>query len=215
MNVYLAVIDTMADWEIGYLTAELHSRRFFHDPEMDFSLLKFGMTLDPVHSMGGIRYVPDVTIDEINLQENDLILLPGAAIWDTPQVRPILELARDALDQGHNVAAICGATVGLAGIGALDKRRHTSNDLDSLKEQCPDYVGQALYRAQPAVRGDNLITASGLAPLEFSYEVLKMLKVWRPATAQAWYRLHKTRQAHWYLELVASMASEPGEQLNA
>ena len=214
MNVYLAVIDTMADWEIGYLTAELHSRRFFYDPEMDFSLLKFGMTLDPVHSMGGIQYVPDVTIDEINLQENDLILLPGAAIWDTPHVRPILELARDALDQGHNVAAICGATVGLAGIGALDKRRHTSNDLDSLEEQCPDYAGQALYRAQPAVRGDNLITASGLAPLEFSYEVLKMLKVWRPATATAWYRLHKTRQAHWYHELVASMTSEPAAPLH-
>jgi putative intracellular protease/amidase len=209
MNVYLAVIDTMADWKIGYLTAELHSRRFFHDPEMDFSLLKLGMTRDPVHSMGGICYVPDVTIDEIEFQENDLLLLPGAAIWDTSQVRPILELARDALDQGHNVAAICGATVGLAGIGALDKRRHTSNDLASLKEACPEYAGDALYRRQAAVRGDNLITASGLAPLEFSYEVLKMLKVWRPATATAWYRLHKTRQEQWYHELVASMAPEP------
>jgi putative intracellular protease/amidase len=209
MNVYLAVIDTMADWEIGYLTAELHSRRFFHDPEMDFRLLKFGMTRDPVHSMGGICYVPEVTISEIEFQENDLLLLPGAAIWHTPQVRPILELARDALDQGRNVAAICGATVGLASIGALDKRRHTSNDLASLKEACPDYAGDALYRRQAAVRGDNLITASGLAPLEFSYEVLKMLKVWRPATATAWYRLHKTRQEQWYHELVASMAPEP------
>lgn len=212
MNVYLAVIDTMADWEIGYLTAELHSRRFFHDPEMDFSLLKFGITRDPVHSMGGIPYLPDLTVDEIELQENDLLLLPGADIWTTQQVRPILELARAALDQGRNVAAICGATVGLANIGALDKRRHTSNDPDSLKEECPHYAGQAQYRQQPAVRGDNLITASGLAPLEFTYEVLKMLKVWRPDTAQAWYRLHKTRQARWYHELVASMAPEPPVQ---
>lgn len=205
MKVYLAAIDTMADWEIGYLTAELHSRRFFHDADMDFSLLKVGITLDPVHSMGGIGYVPDLAIDTLELQENDLLLLPGAAIWDTPQVRPLLDLASTALDQGRHVAAICGATVGLAGIGALDQRRHTSNNLDALTEQCPRYAGHAHYRHQPAVRGDNLITASGLAPLEFSYEVLKMLKVWRPDTATAWYRLHKTRQAQWFHALVASM----------
>ena len=122
MNVYLAVIDTMADWEIGYLTAELHSRRFFRDPAMDFSLIKTGITLDPVHSMGGIRYVPDMTVDAVDLRDNDLLLLPGGDVWETPSARPFLELARDALDQGRNVAAICGATAGLASVGALDGR---------------------------------------------------------------------------------------------
>jgi putative intracellular protease/amidase len=213
MNVYLAVIDTLADWEIGYLTAELHSRRFFRDPGMACNLVKLGVTLDAVHSMGGIRYVPDVTVDTVQLQADDLLLLPGGAVWDTPVVRPFLTLARDALDQGHNVAAICGATVGLASTGALDRRRHTSNDLGSLQAACPAYTGQSHYRHKPAVRGDNLITASGLASLEFSYEVLKMLKVWRPATATAWYRLHKTRQACWYDELVASMSPEAQEPL--
>jgi len=213
MNVYLAVIDTMADWEIGYLTAELHSRRFFRDRGMACHLLKLGVSLDAVHSMGGIRYVPDVTVDTVQLQVDDLLLLPGGDVWQTPVVRPFLTLARDALDQGHNVAAICGATVGLASTGALDRRRHTSNDLESLQAACPAYTGQSHYRHKPAVRGDNLITASGLAPLEFSYEVLKMLKVWRPATATAWYRLHKTRQACWYDELVASMSPEVREPL--
>jgi len=211
MNVYLAVIDTMADWEIGYLTAELHSRRFFHDPGMACNLVKLGVTLDAVHSMGGIRYVPDVTVDTIQMQAGDLLLLPGGDVWMTPFVRPLLALAHDALNQGHNVAAICGATVGLASTGALDQRRHTSNDPGSLQAACPTYTGQSHYRHKPAVRGDNLITASGLAPLEFSYEVLKMLKVWRPATATAWFRLHKTRQACWYDELVASMSPEARE----
>ena len=206
MKAYLAVIDTMADWEIGYLTAELHSRRFFADPEMDFNLLKIGLSLDPVISMGGITYLPDTTIDAIALNKGDVLLLPGANNWLTPQAFPLLKLARDALDQGHQVAAICGATIGLAHIGALDKRRHTSNDLGQLKQACPNYLGEALYRRDAAVRGDNLITASGLAPVEFSYEVLKMLKVWRPETAQAWYRLHKTRQERWYHALLASMS---------
>lgn len=206
MKAYLAVIDTMADWEIGYLTAELHSRRFFADPEMDFKLLNVGLNLDPVISMGGITYLPHTTIDAIALNKGDVLLLPGANNWLTPQLLPLLELARDALDQGHQVAAICGATIGLATIGALDKRRHTSNDLGQLKQTCPNYRGEALYRQEAAVRGDNLITASGLAPVEFSYEVLKMLKVWRPETAQAWYRLHKTRQERWHHALLASMS---------
>lgn len=209
MKVYLAVVDTLADWEIGYLTAELHSRRFFADPSQDFHLLKAGVDCADVHSMGGIRYTPDIAIDQIDLQDDDLLLLPGATNWQSPQTRPILELARDALDQGRNVAAICGATVGLADTGALNTRRHTSNDLGELQQSCPNYCGERWYRKEPAVRGDNLITATGLAPLEFSYEVLKMLKVWKLETARAWYRLHKTRQERWYHELIASMSDAP------
>jgi len=212
MKLYLVLVDTMADWEIAYLTAELHSRRFFADPAMDFSLRKIGLTREAVGSMGGVSYMPDMTLDAVELQKGDVLLLPGANVWDAPQAKLILEFARDALDQGHQVAAICGATVGLASVGALDTRRHTSNDLGLLKQACPGYRGEALYRKEGAVRGDNLITATGLAPLEFSYEVLKMLKVWRPATTKAWYRLHKTRQERWYHELVASMSPESHEQ---
>jgi len=206
MNVYLVVLDTLADWEIAYLSAELHSRRFFADPKMDFKLLKAGITKDAVTSMGGVSYLPDLTLDAIEMKPDDLLLLPGSNLWDQAVVRPALELARDALDGGYQVAAICGATVGLANVGALNTRRHTSNDLGFLKQHCPDYRGEAMFRKEPAVRGGNLITATGLAPLEFSYEVLKMLKVWRPETAKAWYLLHKTRQERWYHELVASMS---------
>lgn len=212
MKVYLVVVDTLADWEISYLTAELHSRRFFADPSMDFNLVKVGITRDEVTSMGGMTLKPDLSIGEVKLEKNDLLVLPGSEIWDQPKARPILEFAREALDQGHNVAAICGATMGLAAVGALDTRRHTSNDLDFLKQTCPDYRGESLYRKEPAVRGDNLITATGLAPLEFTYEILKMLKVWKPETTKAWFRLYKTRQARWFEELVASMQPPAEEQ---
>lgn len=205
MKVYLMVVDTLADWEIGYLTAELRSRRFFADPSQACRIVKAGLNRDEVVSMGGVRYVPEVTIDAIELEQDDLLLLPGADIWQSPQAAPALALARDALDRGRQVAAICGATVGLAGVGALNGRRHTSDDLGLLQQSCPGYRGEKWYRREPAVRGDNLITATGLAPLEFSYEVLKMLKVWKPETTKAWFRLHKTRQERWYHELVASM----------
>ena len=210
MNAYLVVVDTLADWEIGYLAAELHSRRFFANPLADFKFSRVGLTTAEVTSMGGTTHVPDLALADLALQSGDVLILPGSERWDQPELRPVLEFARDALDAGHNVAAICGAVDGLASVGALDERRHTSNDLGFLKQACPAYRGEKLYRQEPAVRGDNLLTATGLAPLEFSAEVLKMLKVWRPETIRAWYQLHKTRKERWYHALVASMTPPEG-----
>jgi putative intracellular protease/amidase len=209
MNVYLVVVDTLADWEIGYLCAELHSRRLFANPLADFAFRKVGLTTATVTSMGGVAHDPDLALADLVLVPGDVLVLPGSERWDTPELRPLLEFARDALDAGHYVAAICGAVEGLGAVGALDARRHTGNDPGSLKAACPDYRGEKLYRSEPAVRGDNLLTASGLAPLEFTAEVLKMLKVWRPQTIRAWYQLHKTRKERWYHALVASMGPQP------
>jgi putative intracellular protease/amidase len=205
MKIYLVVVETLADWEIAYLTAELHSRRFFANPLAPFELVRVGLTSAPVHSMGGMVLAPDLALDEVRMERGDLLLLPGSDIWDQPQARGALAFARARLGEGHNVAAICGATNGLAQVGALNAHAHTSNDLDFLKQTCPDYRGAELYRHEPAVRDRNLITATGLAPLEFSYEVFKLLDVLRPATLEAWYQLHKTREAKWFYALVESM----------
>lgn len=208
MKVYLAVVETLADWEIGYLTAELHSRRFFANPLAPFELVRVGLTQASVHSMGGMALTPDLRLEEVAMAQGDLLLLPGADIWDQPQAQAALAFARARLDEGHNVAAICGATNGLAQVGALDRHAHTSNDLDFLKQTCPGYQGAALYRQEPAVRDRNLITATGLAPLEFAHEVFQLLGVMRPATLEAWYQLHRTREAKWFHALMQSMQPE-------
>ena len=67
---------------------------------------------------------------------------------------------------GAMVAAICGATAGLANSGYLDSRKHTSNDLAYMKMVCPHYKGEPFYEMGPAVSDGNLVTASGAAPLE-------------------------------------------------
>ena len=212
MKVYLVVVNTLADWEIGYLTAELHSRRFFRSPDLACEVLKVGIDRTPVTSMGGMTITPDLTLAGVSLAPGDLLLLPGSDAWHEEANAPLLRFAAGALAEGHKVAAICGATVGLAQVGALNGRRHTSNDLGFLKQSCPAYTGAAQYEDKPAVRDGNLVTASGLAALEFSYEVIKMLGVWREATADAWYKLYKTREARWYYALVESMSTLPSEQ---
>ncbi|AKU21273.1 DJ-1/PfpI family protein [Massilia sp. NR 4-1] len=206
MKVYLAVLDTLADWEIAYLTAELYSKRFFRNPETDCEILKVGLTPSPIRTMGGMEIKPDLVLPELSLDENDLLVLPGSELWEDPQHGdPFLHFAGTALAEGRNVAAICGGADGLARIGALNHRPHTANNKDNLLASYPEYAGAAHYQEAPAWRDANLITASGLAPLEFAREVIGLLGVFKPETLEAWYRLFQTREPQYFGDLVASM----------
>jgi putative intracellular protease/amidase len=64
------------------------------------------------------------------------------------------------------LAAICGATAGLARAGLLDNIPHTSNALEYL--QVLNYGSAALYQHQSIVTAGNVITANSTAPLEFA-----------------------------------------------
>jgi len=118
----------------------------------------------------------------------------------------VLDAAAWTLGSGVFVATICGATAALAGKGLVNRRRHTSNDLEYLKMTCPGYSGSDFYVSAPAVAEENLITATELAPLEFSYEVFKACGVMREKTFSAWYKLYAARDPASYYALMESLA---------
>ncbi len=201
MKTFLYVLNTLSDWEIGYITAELNSGRFFKTP---VDLIKIGNTIQPVKTMGGITITPNESINNIELNKGDILILPGADTWFEDSNKKIIQLIPDLLNQSVVVAAICGATVALAKNGILNTRKHTSNDKEFLKMSCPEYSGEALYLNQPAVTDGNLITATGLAPLEFSYEVFKKTDI-NPETLEDWYLLNKTRDVKYFYALMDSL----------
>ncbi len=203
---YVYVLDTLADWEIGFIIAELNSGRYLDKSKEKVSLIKIGNTLKPVTTMGGIVITPDKDISNIEFKEGDLLVLPGADTWMEEENRGILNIASDVINKNVIIAAICGASIALADKGLLNNRKHTSNAKDYLKMVCPEYSGSDYYINQPAVADDNLITASGLAPLEFSYEVFKKTGVMRESTLEAWYQLYKTRESKYYFELMDSLS---------
>ncbi|WP_025028239.1 type 1 glutamine amidotransferase family protein [Caldalkalibacillus mannanilyticus] len=201
---YVYVLDTLADWEIGFITAELNSRRFFAN-NTTVELIMIGNTLEPVKTMGGITITPDKDIHNVEFQEGDLLVLPGADTWMDEKNKNVLEIVSNVINQKVIIAAICGATVALAQYGLLDHRKHTSNDKEFLKMFCPDYRGGSHYVNTPAVVDDNLITATGLASLEFSYEIFKKINVMKKDTVEAWYQLHKTKESKYYYSLMESL----------
>lgn len=203
--VYLYVFDTMSDWEIGYLTAEMNAGRYYKKGCSPTRIVTVGMDKTPVTTMGGLKVLPDIMLHACSLESMDALILPGGTTWTETMHQPILQFAESCLQQERTVAAICGATIGLAQAGLLNSHWHTSNDLEYLKMICPAYSGETYYKMELAVTDGNLITASGIAPLEFSAHVLNALDVFSATTLDAWYHLNKTQDSKYFYELMHSI----------
>jgi putative intracellular protease/amidase len=201
-TVYLYVFDTMADWEFGYLTAELNSGRYFKKGLAPSRIVTVGNDMTSVTTMGGLKILPNIKLDECNIENTDALILPGGNTWSEAIHRPILEVTQRCLNEGILVAAICGATIRLAQTGLLNSRPHTSNDLEYLKMICPTYTGEKYYKTEPVVTDGNLITASGIAPLEFSVHILRALDVFSSEALDAWYSLYKTHDSKFFYKLM-------------
>ncbi|WP_407442025.1 DJ-1/PfpI family protein [Rhodococcus sp. (in: high G+C Gram-positive bacteria)] len=198
--VYFAVYDTLADWEIGYAMANIANPDFQRQPGR-YSVRTVSTGRDPVTTMGGPRIVPDVTLDEVDPAASAMLVLAGNNIWPTEAFTPFTDKARELLDAGVPVAAICGATGGLARAGLLDDHAHTSNAKEFLESV--GYGGAHLYRDDLAVTDRDLLTASGIAPVEFARAIFERLDLYTPEVLTAWYKLYGEHDPSGYYELTA------------
>ncbi|MCR4818631.1 MAG: glutamine amidotransferase [Fretibacterium sp.] len=203
--VYVYVMDTMADWEVSYAMAELNSRRFFRKDAPEFIVRTVSYSREAVRSMGGLTIVPDLTLDEVAATQENMLILPGSNQWNAPEHTAVLEKAKDFLQNGGAVAAICGATVALAGTGVLDERPHTSNGKGFLEMFCPAYRGEKFYVDAPAVRDGNLITASATGGLLMAKYILEYFSVFRENTLENWYSYFTTGKAEYFFAMMQSL----------
>lgn len=199
ITVYIYLLATLADWEIGPISAELNSRRFFKSNAQELIVKTVALSKEPVKTMGGLTLIPDCTIDEIEVSEKTVLILPGANTWGEAENAQIIQKASDLLSKGGTVCAICGATVALANAGLLNDRPHTSNGKGFLEMFCPDYKGQKFYVDQSAVKDGNLITGSATGSLLWAKLIIEKLDVFKQETLAAWYAYFSTgKQEHFF-----------------
>lgn len=204
-TAYLYVFDTMADWEPAFLMAELRTGRYFKHDRAPYEVKTVALTDEPVVTMGGLRIMPDCTLKDCHPDNSAVLILPGGETWLEPIHTGIFAKAEEFLARGLVVAGICGATIGLAQAGFLNNRYHTSNNLDYLKAVTNNYTGEDKYCQKLAVTDGGLVTASGIAPIEFTYEVLRVLDVFETPTLEAWYQLYKTGEGKYFIALMAAV----------
>lgn len=194
--VHLFVFNTLADWEIGFAVAGINNPAFQKHPGR-YRIQTVGLDAEPVTTIGGVTILPDITLNE--LDSSAMLILPGGEAWDALRNTEILETAKALLAAGIPIAAICGATAGLARAGILDDKPHTSNAAEYL--QATNYRGAGFYQNQSAVTAGDVITANSTAPLEFAYHIFRKLELYDAQILEAWYGLFKTGDASYYFTL--------------
>ncbi|MDP1974873.1 MAG: DJ-1/PfpI family protein [Alphaproteobacteria bacterium] len=204
-TIHLAIYNTMSDWEVGYVVAHLNSPEFQKAPGR-FQVKTIGDSLDPIISKGGLRILPDLSLNMLEAQDSKMLILPGGDIAAKGGIDKFVKTAAQFLSAGIPVAAICGATAALARFGLLDELPHTSNAKIFL--EMVGYKGGFHYQEKLAVTSGNLITASGVAPIEFAIEIFRKLDVYTDTTLQSWQKLYKNQNPEGFYELMAEHGNE-------
>ncbi|PWR70256.1 DJ-1/PfpI family protein [Methanospirillum lacunae] len=170
MLVYIA--DKMADFEIS-LTCNL--------------LGKYGWEIIPVAyenaiitASSGLQYVPRFTISEIS-QDSDIdgIIIPGGFHFE--QREELTNLIQAYYHTGKLTAAICAGPQYLARAGLLENTHYTTTMTKESHKELFSGSGEfpfpeKTYIEKPVVRDGTVITAKGVAFIDFSIEILDYFK---------------------------------------
>jgi putative intracellular protease/amidase len=183
-SVHLLIFDGLADWEPSYALTGL--RHWAKVP-----VRTVGFDESEVMSMAGLRILPDTTLGDVDIADVALFMLPGGDMWEA-------EYPRDAVDNAlanlarHRIpiAGICAATIPLARAGLFANRRHTSNGRDYLLKHVPSYAGSDSYVEAGAIRDKGVVSATGLAALDFAREVFAELDAFTDAEIKEWYDMY-------------------------
>ncbi|MCB9001014.1 MAG: glutamine amidotransferase [Bacteroidales bacterium] len=183
-KIFVFLFDGFSDWEISYLTPEINKSE-------RFDLVYFSENGKPLISMGGLQIKPTISLNELNYKEIDMLILPGGTAWEKGENTSIEELTKRVFESGIPIAAICAATTYLGQLGFLNELKHTSNDLNYLKGAAPKYCGDEKYQNSLAVTDKNIITANGIASIEFAKEIFKAIGLYSDDNIEKWFQLFK------------------------
>jgi putative intracellular protease/amidase len=183
-TVHLLVFDGLADWEPAHALCELRRSG-------KFDVLTAGFTRQTITTMGGLKVVPDLMLDEVKPEGSALLVLPGGDMWQEQSQPAVESLLRRFHEREVPIAAICRATLEIARAGLTRGIRHTSNALSYLKSMVPDYRDEAFYVDELAVSDQAIVTASGLGSVEFAREIFRLLKLYDDGDLRTWYDMFK------------------------
>jgi len=147
------VIDFAGPWEV-FQDVMVPDRDESHDEQMPFRLFTVADRSDPVRVSGGMRIVPDYSVDEAPAPR--VIVVP--AHRSTPR---LLDWIRDRSAQADITMSVCTGAFALARAGLLKGRAATTHHdfQDRLAREFPDVE---VRRGLRFVEHDRIATSGGL-----------------------------------------------------
>lgn len=189
-EVLFLLLNEYADWESAFLAASLNAG-VMPGSEVKYVTKVVAPTLDAVSSIGGFRTLPDYSFQTMPKDYAALILIGGMQ-WNSPEAEQVVPIVQDALQRGKIVGAICNGASFMAKHGFLNDVKHTGNTIQQIKLWGGErYTNEAGYQEKQAFSDKNIVTANGTGQLEFSREVLLLLKADTPENIHASYGFYK------------------------
>jgi len=169
----------------------------------EYCIKTVGSNKEPIHTLGGLTILPDISVNEIKKSKIVALLLPGSDTWSESKHKIILKNTKMYMDEGILVAAICGATLALANLGILNTYLHTSNSIEYLNYFSDTYTGEDLYQNELSFVDKNLITASSAGGLLWAKQIMQYLEIFPNKMIEAWFNYYSTGDPKYYMELLS------------
>lgn len=190
-EVLYILLPDYAAHEIVYLSEAISSDEYALKENPKYINKVVAPTLEEIKSIGGFRTLPDYSFDNMPSDYAALVLIGGFG-WSTPVAEQVVNIVKQAIENGKIVGAICNAASFMAKYGFLNTVKHTGNGLEQLKIWGREnYTNSDGYIHAQAVCDKNIITANGSATLEFAKELLLLLENDTPERIEMYYQFNK------------------------
>ena len=169
-TAHLAVYDTLADWEVGHLLAELRTGRFTGTP---FEVVTVAESREPITTMGGVRIVPDRALADLDPADSDAAdPARRATLWDAGGgTRVRRRPRRGSWTPACRSPRSAARRPGWRRPACWTSARHTSAAAEYLA--ATGYAGGEHYVDERAVVDGDLITAGPQSPVQFARATLR------------------------------------------
>ncbi len=140
--------------------------------EIDVKTVSLKEDKEPIKGSRGIYMVPDLTINNVNIEELDLVILPGGleGTQNLGESKSVRELIIGMAKEGKKIAAICAAPVVLAMAGLLKNQPATSHPA------AKNHMRDVDYKEDRVVVNGNIITSRAAGTtFEFAFKIVEEL----------------------------------------
>lgn len=170
-TIYCYIYPDFADFEVTILLHRLRNAG-------SCRIVTIAETPELVTAQSGLRYLPDLRIEEADAAQAAALIIPGGPIRNDQNA--ILPLVRAMDAQGKLLAAICFGPQFLARAGVLDARRFTTSCTPETAARQPggDPFPRRNFQQARVVQDGHVITAQGHAPVDIAAAVCRALKVY-------------------------------------
>ena len=182
-TILYVLTDYWCEWEGSYAVDILNT---FYE---EFVVKTISIGKKSKRGMSGILSKVDLDINTFdNWDDVSLVIMPGGIGWVQNEYPEIKEFVSKVIEKKIPLCAICNATTFLARNGFLDNIKHTGDSKEWMMKQTEyGYRGIDNYLEKQVVYDGGILTANETAAIEFTYEIMNILKVDTKRDRDNWY----------------------------